>query len=60
MVRSIAAAEHVHPSGVSVRYLRDTLDRWIRRDRACGRFDELVPVARVTNPRTDAVVLDMA
>ena len=59
LVRSIAAAEHAHPSGVSVRYSRDTLDRWIRRYRA-GGFDELVPTARVTDPRTDAQVLEMA
>ena len=38
---------------------RDTLDRWIRRYRA-GGFDELVPTARVTDPRTDAGVLEMA
>jgi putative transposase len=59
LVRSIAAAEHQHPSGERVRYSRDTLDRWIRRYRA-GGFDELVPAARVTDPRTDTVVLEMA
>jgi len=59
LVRSIAAAEHLHPSGERVRYSRDTLDRWIRRYRA-GGFDELVPTARVTDPRTDAGVLEMA
>ncbi len=59
LVRSIAAAEHAHPSGTAVRYSRDTLDRWIRRYRA-GGFDELVPTARVTDPRTDVAVLEMA
>ncbi len=59
LVRSIAAAEHAHPSGERVRYSRDTLDRWIRRYRA-GGFDELVPTARVTDPRTDTAVLEVA
>lgn len=59
LVRAIAAAEHAHPSGEAVRYSRDTLDRWIRRYRA-GGFDELVPTARASDPRTDTAVLEMA
>jgi putative transposase len=59
LVREIAAREHAHPSGVAVRYSRDTLDRWIRRFRA-GGFEELLPTARVTDPRTDAAVLELA
>ncbi len=42
LVREIAAREHTDPFGTSVRYSRDTLDRWIRRYRA-GGFVELIP-----------------
>ena len=59
LVRQIAAREHTHPSGARVRYSRDTLDRWLRRYRA-GGFDELLPAPRVSDPRTDSAVLELA
>ncbi|MDL9949032.1 DDE-type integrase/transposase/recombinase [Gordonia sp. ABSL11-1] len=59
VVREIAAREHTDPFGTSVRYSRDTLDRWIRRYRADG-FEALVPATRQASVRTDAAVLEMA
>ena len=59
LVRQIAAGEHTDPFGTSVRYSRDTLDRWIRRYRA-GGFAELVPSLRTCVPRTDTATLEMA
>ena len=59
LVREIAAKEHVDPFGTSVRYSRDTLDRWIRRYRA-GGFVELIPSTRALSPRTDAATLELA
>jgi hypothetical protein len=49
LVRQIAAAEHLDPSGRAVRVSRDTLDRWIRAWRAV-RFDALVPNPRQSTP----------
>lgn len=59
LVREIAAREHLDPFGISVRYSRDTLDRWIRRYRA-GGFAELVPSPRAACPRTDTATLELA
>ena len=59
IVREIAAREHTDPFGASVRYSRDTLDRWIRRYRA-GGFEELIPSTRAACPRTDAATLELA
>lgn len=59
IVREIAAKEHTDPFGTSVRYSRDTLDRWIRRYRA-GGFVELIPSPRALAPRTDAATLELA
>ena len=59
LVREIAAREHVDPFGASVRYSRDTLDRWIRRYRA-GGFVELIPSPRACSPRTDTATLELA
>jgi len=59
LVREIAAREHLDPFGTSVRYSRDTLDRWIRRYRA-GGFAELVPSPRAACPRTDTATLELA
>jgi putative transposase len=59
IVREIAAREHTDPFGTSVRYSRDTLDRWIRRYRA-GGFEELIPSPRALSPRTDTATLELA
>ena len=59
LVREIAAKEHTDPFGASVRYSRDTLDRWIRRYRA-GGFTELIPSPRALSPRTDSATLELA
>lgn len=59
LVREIAAREHTDPFGASVRYSRDTLDRWIRRYRT-GGFAELIPSPRSSAPRTDAATLELA
>src|ERR1700746_271936 len=59
LVRQIAAAEHVDPSGRVVRVCRDTLDRWIRAWRA-GGFDALVPSPRQSSPRLPAEIIEMA
>ena len=59
MVRELAAAEHVDPSGRRVRVSRDTLDRWIRAWRQ-GGFEALVPAARQCAIRTDPQVLEVA
>ena len=59
LVREIAAREHTDPFGTSVRYSRDTLDRWIRRYRA-GGFVELIPSPRSSAPRTDGATLELA
>jgi putative transposase len=55
LVRQIAAAEHLDPSGRCVRVSRDTLDRWIRAWRA-GGFDALVPSPHQSSPRLPVVV----
>jgi transposase InsO family protein len=59
LVREIASKEHTDPFGASVRYSRDTLDRWIRRYRA-GGFAELIPSPRALSPRTDTATLELA
>jgi putative transposase len=59
LVREIAAREHTDPFGTSVRYSRDTLDRWIRRYRA-GGFVELIPSPRASSLRTDTATLELA
>ncbi|GAC1345532.1 MAG: DDE-type integrase/transposase/recombinase [Candidatus Dormibacteria bacterium] len=59
LVRSVAAGEHLDPSGRLVRVSRDTLDRWIRAWRA-GGFDALVPRPRQPGPRLPAEVLETA
>jgi putative transposase len=59
LVRQIAAAEHLDPSGRCVRVSRDTLDRWIRAWRA-GGFDALVPSPRQSSPRLPVEVIEMA
>jgi putative transposase len=59
MVRLLAEKDHLHPSGQTVRYSRDHLDRWIRRWRR-GGFDALVPAARTPYARTDPAVLELA
>jgi putative transposase len=59
MVRELAAAEHVDPTGRRVRISRDTLDRWIRAWRA-GGFEALVPAPRQCAIRTDPQVLEVA
>jgi putative transposase len=59
LVRELAAAEHVDPTGRRVRISRDTLDRWIRAWRA-GGFEALVPAPRQCAVRTDPAVLEVA
>lgn len=59
LVRELADAEHVGPFGDRVQVSRVTLDRWVRALRT-GGFDALVPSARHAEPRTDAVVLELA
>lgn len=59
MVRALAAVEHTGPWGVSVRYSRETLDRWIRAWQRDG-FDGLKPRPRVSGPVTPAQVLALA
>jgi len=59
LARQLAAAEHVGPSGETVRVSRASLDRWIRAWRG-GGFDALVPSARHAEPRTPAQVLELA
>ena len=59
LVRELADAEHVGPFGDRVQVSRVTLDRWVRGLRT-GGFDALVPSARHGEPRTDAVVLELA
>ena len=59
LVRAVAAAEHLDPTGRHVRVSRDTLDRWIRAWRR-GGFDALVPSPRQCTPRTPAEVLELA
>lgn len=59
LVRELAAAEHTGPTGEQVRVSRVSLDRWIRAWRA-GGFDALVPSARHAEPRTPALVLELA
>jgi putative transposase len=59
LVRELAAAEHIGPSGARVQVSRPTIDRWIRTWRA-GGFDALVPSARCAQPRTPAAVLELA
>ena len=59
LVRQLADVEHVGPFGDRVRVSRVTLDRWVRALRT-GGFDALVPSTRNVEPRTDAVVLELA
>jgi putative transposase len=59
LVRQIAAAGHVDPSGRPVRLTRWTLDRWILAWRQ-GGFDALVPSPRQSQPRTPPEVLELA
>ena len=59
MVRAVAAAEHLDPTGRQVRVSRDTLDRWIRAWRR-GGFDALVPSPRQSAPRLPVEVVEMA
>ncbi|MDQ5839805.1 MAG: DDE-type integrase/transposase/recombinase [Chloroflexota bacterium] len=59
MVRALAAAEHTGPSGQSVRYSRETLDRWISAWQREG-FDGLKPRERAAGPVTPETVLSLA
>jgi putative transposase len=59
LVRAVAAAEHLDPTGRRVRVSRDTLDRWIRAWRR-GGFDALVPSPRQCAPRLPVEVVEMA
>jgi putative transposase len=59
LVRQLAAAEHVGPFGAPVRVSRETVDRWIKWWRT-GGFDALVPEPRISAPRTDPQVLELA
>jgi putative transposase len=59
LVRAVAAAEHLDPTGRQVRVSRDTLDRWIRAWRR-GGFDALVPSPRQSSPRLPVEVVGMA
>jgi putative transposase len=59
LVRQLASEDHLGPDGDRVRVSRNTLDRWIRAYRS-GGFDALVPVARHSDPRTPATVLELA
>jgi putative transposase len=59
LVRSLAAREHLGPSGEPVRVSRDTLDRWIRAWRQ-GGFGALLPAPRPSVPRTPEEVLGLA
>jgi putative transposase len=59
LVRAVAAAEHLDPTGRRVRVSRDTLDRWIRAWRR-GGFDALVPSPRQSAPRLPVEVVEMA
>src|SRR3954463_7264270 len=59
LVRAVAAAEHLDPTGRQVRVSRDTLDRWIRAWRR-GGFDALVPSPRQSSPRLPVEGVEMA
>jgi putative transposase len=59
LVRAVAAAEHLDPTGRQVRVSRDTLDRWIRAWRR-GGFDALVPSPRQSAPRLPVEVVEIA
>jgi putative transposase len=59
LVRAVAAAEHLDPTGRRVRVSRDTLDRWIRAWRR-GGFDALVPSPRQCAPRLPGEMVEMA
>src|SRR3954470_2074171 len=59
LVRAVAAAEHLDPTGRQVRVSRDTLDRWIRAWLR-GGFDALVPSPRQSSPRLPVEVIEMA
>ena len=59
LVRAVAAAEHLDPTGRHVRVSRDTLDRWIRAWRR-GGFDALVPSPRQSTPRLPVEMIEMA
>lgn len=57
--RTVAACEHIDPSGRLVRVSRHTLDHWIRVWRA-GGFDALIPSPRQSSPRLPLEVIGMA
>lgn len=59
IVRALAARAHPHPSGVSRRVARSTLDEWIRAYRR-GGFAALTPAERLVHPRTPLVMLEEA
>src|SRR3954468_5293634 len=59
LVRAVAGAEHLDPTGRRVRVSRDTLDRWIRAWRR-GGFAALVPSPRQSAPRLPVEVIEMA
>jgi putative transposase len=59
IVRLLAEAEHIGPSGEAVRVGRSTIDTWVRRLRS-GGFEALVPAPRSVAPRTDALLLGLA
>ena len=59
LVRAVAAAEHLDPTGRLVRVSRETLDRWIRAWRR-GGFDAPVPGPREAAPWLLAEVMEIA
>lgn len=59
LVRSLAAIEHLGPSGTYCRVSRPTLDRWIRAWRS-GGFNALMPKTRKGVPVVPRELLDLA
>jgi transposase InsO family protein len=59
LVRALAAATHVGPTGERITVGRSTLDDWIRAWRA-GGFEALVPRTRAIGPLTPSRVLALA
>lgn len=59
LVRQLAQGEHTGPHGERVTVARSTLDRWVRELRR-GGFQALLPAARLSVPRTERSVLDLA
>jgi putative transposase len=57
-VRTVAAGDHIDPSGRLVRVSRHTLDHWIRVWQA-GGFDALVPSPRQSSTRLPVEVIEM-